>query len=95
MPAISVRLDWDAMRVRAAARLAEDAGQVRRLLAIAAIYEGMSRAAAARLGGMDRQTLRDWVHRFNAAGALRTGRPHRARCSAAADRGARGRACRP
>lgn len=68
MPAISVRLDWDAMRVRAAARLAEDAGQVRRLLAIAAIYEGMSRAAAARLGGMDRQTLRDWVHRFNAAG---------------------------
>src|SRR5512134_2494981 len=59
---------WDAERVRRAARLAEDAGQVRRLLAIAAIYDGMSRAAAARLGGMDRQTLRDWVHRFNAEG---------------------------
>ena len=68
MPAISVRSDWDAMRVRAAARLAQDAAQVRRLLAIAAVYDGMSRAAAAQLAGMDRQTLRDWVHRFNAAG---------------------------
>jgi transposase len=68
MPGISLRSDWDAERVRAAARLVEDTGQVRRLLSIAAIYEGMSRAAAARLGGMDRQTLRDWVHRFNAAG---------------------------
>ena len=68
MPGISLRSDWDAVRVREAARLAQDAGQMRRLLAIAAVYEGMSRAAAARLGGMDRQTLRDWVHRFNAAG---------------------------
>ena len=54
MPGISLRSDWDAVRVREAARLAQDAGQVRRLLAIAAVYEGMSRAAAARLGGMDR-----------------------------------------
>jgi transposase len=38
------------------------------LLSIAAIYEGMSRAETARLGAMDRQTLRDWVHRFNAGG---------------------------
>jgi transposase len=68
MPGISLRSDWDAERVRAAARRAEDTGQVRRLLSIAAIYDGMSRAAAARLGGMDRQTLRDWVHRFNAGG---------------------------
>src|SRR5512134_2419342 len=68
MAAISLRADWDAERVRRAARLAEDAGQVRRLLSIAAIYDGMSWAAAARLGGMDRQTLRDWVHRFNAGG---------------------------
>ena len=68
MAAISLRADWNAERVRRAARLAEDAGQVRRLLSIAAIYDGMSRAAAARLGGMDRQTLRDWVHRFNAGG---------------------------
>ena len=69
MPGISLRADWDAERVRRAARLATDAGQVRRLLSIAAIYDGMSRAAAARLGAMDRQTLHDWVHRFNAAGA--------------------------
>jgi transposase len=68
MAAISLRADWNAERVRRAARLAEDAGQVRRLLSIAAIYDGMSRAAAAQLGGMDRQTLRDWVHRFNAGG---------------------------
>ena len=38
------------------------------LLAIAAAYEGQDRAAAAKIGAMDRQTLRDWVHRFNAAG---------------------------
>src|SRR5512144_2266835 len=68
MPVIFLRSDWDAVRVREAARSAGDAGQVRRLLAIAAVYDGMSRAAAATLGGMDRQTLRDWVHRFNAAG---------------------------
>src|SRR6185437_91849 len=52
----------------AAAREAEDAGQVRRLLAIAAAYEGQDRAACAKIGAMDRQRLRDWVHRFNAAG---------------------------
>ena len=68
MPAVPLRSDWDAVRVRDAARSAEDAGQARRLLAVAAVYDGMSRAAAAALGGMDRQTLRDWVHRFNAAG---------------------------
>lgn len=68
MPAIPLRVDWDAEQVRDAARRAEDAGQARRLLAIAAVYDGMSRASAATLGGMDRQTLRDWVHRFNAAG---------------------------
>jgi transposase len=38
------------------------------LLSIAAIYDGMSRDAAARLGAMDRQTLRDWVHRFDGEG---------------------------
>ena len=50
MPGISLQADWDAERVRRAARLAEDAGQIRRLLSIAAIYDGMSRAAAARTG---------------------------------------------
>src|SRR5258708_37592651 len=69
MPAIGLRSDWDAGGVRAAARMADDADQVRRLLALGAVYEGKSRAEAARVGVMDRQTLRDWVHRFNAEGA--------------------------
>jgi transposase len=68
MPAIALREDWDAAGVRAAARAAQDADQVRRLLAIAAVYEGRKRSEAARVGAMDRQTLRDWVHRFNAQG---------------------------
>ena len=38
------------------------------LLAVAAVYDGMNRSAAATVGGMDRQTLRDWVHRFDAEG---------------------------
>ena len=45
-----------------------DAAQTRRLLAIALILEGVSRLEAARQTGMDRQTLRDWVHRYNEAG---------------------------
>src|SRR3954447_20417407 len=69
MPAaVGLRLDWDAKRVRAAAREAKDADQVRRLLAIAAAYEGQDRATAAKLGAMDPQRLRDWVRRFNEAG---------------------------
>src|ERR1700687_5063937 len=68
MLAVALRSDWDAVRVRAAARAAQNADQVRRLLAIAAVYEGRTRSAAARVGAMDRQTLRDWVHRFNAQG---------------------------
>ncbi|MFG1250560.1 winged helix-turn-helix domain-containing protein, partial [Xanthobacter flavus] len=44
------------------------ASQSRRLLSLAAVLDGMDRAEAARIGGMDRQTLRDWVHRFNALG---------------------------
>jgi transposase len=69
MPAaVKLREDWDAVQVRAAARAARDADQVRRLLAIVAVYEGKDRAEAAQIGAMDRQTLRDWVHRFNAEG---------------------------
>ena len=44
------------------------ARQVRRLLALAAVYDGRSRTEAASIGGMDRQTLRDWALRFNADG---------------------------
>ena len=69
MPAaVGLRPNWDAKRVRAAAREAKDADQARRLLAIAAAYEGQDRAAAAKLGAMDPQRLRDWVRRFNEAG---------------------------
>jgi len=46
----------------------KDAGQTRRLLSLAAVYDGASREDAAKVGGMDRQTLRDWMHRFNEAG---------------------------
>jgi transposase len=46
----------------------DDVDQARRLLAIAMILDGVSRADAARVAGMDRQTLRDWVHRYNQQG---------------------------
>jgi transposase len=66
--AVPLREDYDAAELRRIARLASDNRQIRRLLALAAVYDGMSRAEAARVGGMDRQTLRDWVHRFNGLG---------------------------
>ena len=65
---VRLREDYTAVEVRALAGRSKDAGQVRRLLSIAAIYDGMDRESAARIGGMDRQTLRDWVHRFNGEG---------------------------
>jgi transposase len=67
--AIAVRTDYTSGAVRGLARGAKDAGQTRRLLAIAAVLDGASRSEAAKIGGMDRQTLRDWVIRFNARGA--------------------------
>ena len=63
--AISVRTDYTAGEVRRFAQRAKDAAQARRLLAIAAVLDGASREEAATIGGMDRQTLRDWVIRFN------------------------------
>jgi len=63
--AIAVRTEFTAEEVRFAKR-AKDAAQARRLLAIAAVLDGASREDAAKIGGMDRQTLRDWVIRFNA-----------------------------
>jgi transposase len=68
MPAISLRDDYDAARLRTLVRRSGNVRQARRLLSLAAVYDGMSRAEAARIGGMDRQTLRDWAHRFNAEG---------------------------
>jgi transposase len=69
--AIAVRTDYTSGEVRRLAQRAKDAGQARRLLAIAAVLDGSSREEAARLGGMDRQTLRDWVIRFNDEGPER------------------------
>jgi putative transposase len=66
--ALAVRTDYSASDVRELARRAKDAGQARRLLAIAAVMDGAARKDAAKLGGMDRQTLRDWVIRFNERG---------------------------
>lgn len=66
--AIKLREDFDAASLRRFAGMAKDANQARRLLALAAVYDGQDRELAARVGGMDRQTLRDWVHRFNAKG---------------------------
>lgn len=66
--AIKLREDFGAVEVRGLAGKAKDANQARRLLALAAVYDGQDRAQAAQVGGMDRQTLRDWVHRFNAKG---------------------------
>ena len=65
---VQLRDDYDAAALRALAKRSRDPRQIRRLLALAAVYDGMSRADAAKVGGMDRQTLRDWAHRFNAAG---------------------------
>ena len=66
--ALAVRSDFTAGDVRGFARRAKDAAQTRRLLAIAAVLDGASREDAAKIGGMDRQTLRDWVIRFNEQG---------------------------
>lgn len=66
--AIAMRRDYTTGEVRGLAKRAKDAAQARRLLAIAAVLEGASREDAARIGGMDRQTLRDWVIRFNEKG---------------------------
>ncbi len=63
--ALPLRDDFDSATLRRLARTCLDNRQIRRLLALAAAYDGMNRTEAARIGGMDRQTLRDWVHRFN------------------------------
>jgi len=68
--AIAVRTDYPSKELRRLAARVKDAAQARRLLAIAAVLDGHSRAEAARIGGMDRQTLRDWVIRFNEQGPV-------------------------
>src|SRR5215218_5810347 len=73
---VPLRPDFDAPRLRAFARRSRDPDQTRRLMALAAIYEGASRSEAARIGCVTLQIVRDWVVRFNARGpqGLVTGR---------------------
>ncbi len=62
------RLELTAAELRAAAGKSRDAKAARRMLALALVLEGVDRTRAAETCGMDRQTLRDWVHRYNAEG---------------------------
>ena len=72
------RQDLTSTELRAAAGKVKDSRAARRMLAIALVLEGADRASAATTCGMDRQTLRDWVHRYNAEGlaGLANRRPH-------------------
>ena len=65
---VPLRTDFDAAALRAIARQTKDGPQARRLLALAAIYEGATRTEAARIGGVTGQIVRDWVVKFNAHG---------------------------
>src|SRR6516164_6405014 len=63
-----LRQDFDASQVRGLARKTKDGPQARRLLALAAIYDGVTRTEAAKIGGVTLQIVRDWVVKFNAHG---------------------------
>jgi transposase len=65
---VALRGDFDAAGLRRLARVSKDANQARRLLALATIYAGGTRSAAAEVGGVGLQIVRDWVMRFNADG---------------------------
>ncbi len=67
-PGITLRPGYDAAQLRSLAKATRSAGQSRRLLALAEIYEGESRTKAAQVGSVGLQTIRDWVTRFNARG---------------------------
>lgn len=66
--ALGLREDFTAGGLRTLAKWSGDAEQTRRLLALAAIYDGGSRGEAAKIGGVGLQTVRDWVLAFNAKG---------------------------
>jgi transposase len=65
---IPLRQDFDAPQLRGVAKKTKDGPQTRRLLALAAIYDGATRTEAAQIGGVGLQIIRDWVLRFNARG---------------------------
>ena len=79
--ALPIRGDVSSEELRRLARLEADGRVACRLIALANARDGMSRELAAKQAGMDRQTLRDWVIRFNAEGVVglgdrpRSGRP--------------------
>jgi transposase len=62
------RAEYTSAELRSLSSRCSDGAQVRRLLALALVLDGHSRTEAAALNGMDRQTLRDWVHRYNDLG---------------------------
>ncbi len=66
---VALRTDFDAVACRLAAKRSKDGPQARRLLTLAAIYEGASRSEAARIGGVTVQIVRDWVVKFNSRGS--------------------------
>src|SRR5450830_98436 len=65
---IPLRWDFSAPQLRGLAKKAKDGPQARRLLTLAAIYDGATRTEAAKIGGVGLQIIRDWVLRFNAHG---------------------------
>jgi putative transposase len=68
MAVVITRRDLSADELRREAARSRDANAARRMLALALVLEGCSREDAATACGMERQTLRDWVHRYNAEG---------------------------
>ena len=66
--AIGLRDDYGSGGLRTAAKRSKDGPQARRLLALAAIYDGATRTEAAKIGGVGLQVVRDWVVKFNAQG---------------------------
>ena len=65
---IPLRGDFETVELRREARNSKDSGQARRLLALAAIYDGSTRTEAAKIGGVTLQIVRDWVMKFNTHG---------------------------
>jgi transposase len=74
---IPLREDFKASQLRGLAKKTKDGPQARRLLTLAAIYDGATRTEAAKIGGVGLQIIRDWVLRFNARGpdGLLDGKP--------------------
>ncbi len=69
MPAVVLlRSDFDATKLRVVAKRCAVSRQARRLLGLSAVYDGMNRAEAAKVGGMGRQAVRAWVHRVDEEG---------------------------